>query len=116
MPDGADGQHYRSHSQAARYGAKKEDKPVDNGAGGNEVGKGKNIVAIKHSGRDEDGARPPFHVMHEDGTKHGPMNSHEELMDHLHEHMGGGEFPKEEQPDSDYGSEGSEEAIKTLLG
>ena|ERR1700683_148762 len=119
MPDGADGKHYRSHSQAARFGAKAEAKPVGNGDGGNEVDgkdypKGSNIVAIKHSG-DESGPKPPFHVKHEDGsvTHH---DTKEDLMQHLDEHLGGGESMDDSQMDSDYGSEGSEEALKTLLG
>jgi hypothetical protein len=120
MPDGADGKHYRSHSQAARFGGQKsEAQPVDSAAGGNEINdkdspKGKNIVAIKHSG-DETGPKPPFHVKHEDGsvTHH---DSKEDLMSHLDEHMGGGESMENDDMDSDYGSEGSQEAIKTLLG
>ncbi len=117
MPTGSDGKHYRTHGQAERFGKTppSEDK-TDNSAGGNEVGKGKNMVMIKHGGTPE-APEPPFHVKHGDGSTHGPMDSKEELMDHLHQHMGGEEMGADDsQMDSDYGSEGSQAAIKTLLG
>lgn len=91
---------------------------MDNEKGGDEVGDGKTksggkIVAIKHN----DG--PPYQVKHEDGSvsKH---DSHEDLMEHLKSHIPGGEDNElgkdDAQMDSDYGSEGAEEAIKSLMG
>jgi hypothetical protein len=117
MPSGQDGKHYRTYGQAERFGKKQpsEDK-TDNAEGGNEVGKGANVVMIKHAGTAES-PEPPFHVKHADGSKHGPMHSKEELMAHMHEHMGGGELGEDDSHmDSDYGMEGSKEAIDSLLG
>lgn len=115
------GQQYRTHGQAARAAKEQpsQDK-TDNSAGGDAVNdkqspKG-NVMMIKHGGTPEAPA-PPFHVKHADGSKHGPMDSKEELMAHMHEHMGGEDQGMDDsQMDSDYGSEGSQEAIKTLLG
>ena len=121
MPSGADGKHYRSHGQAARFGGKAEAKEPSQDKTTNEgedaVGKGKNVVMIKHGGTAESPA-PPFHVKHADGSTHGPMDSHEELMDHMSSHMGGDKDLGEDdsQMDSDYGSEGSKAAIDSLLG
>jgi hypothetical protein len=130
MPTGEDGKFYRTHGQAARLGKKpaaaagdgshQEGQQMTDGKE-NAVGKGGNVLRIKHSGRDEEGnAKPPFHVMHEDGSKHGPMNSHEELHAHLQQHMGGSEMEHEaDQPNEGIDgmeSEGADEAIKSLLG
>ena len=119
MPDGADGKHYRTYGQAERFGKKKEpsqDK-TDNSAGGNEVDGGNNVMMIKHGGTKEAPA-PPFHVKHADGSKHGPMDSKEELMEHMHEHLGGGENAEEESDGMtpDYASDGSKQALESLLG
>lgn len=119
MPSGADGKHYRSYGQAARFGgaedksAKPEDQSQDEPMGEQKGGK---VVAIKHSGDKESGPKPPFHVKHEDGHVEGPMNSKEELMDHLGQHFGGDEEQEQENPEQGDMSDGSDEALKTLLG
>ena len=133
------GKQYRTHGQAYRAsqeagGAGEAAKEPSNAAGGNEVdkagmdSKGKNIIAIKHSGRGEDGKpKPPFHVKHEDGSTEGPMNSHEELMNHLQDHMGGTSEESQEYGDAETAEnggidenmesgEGEEEALKSLMG
>jgi hypothetical protein len=124
MPTGADGKHYRSHGQAARYGGKKD---ASNASGGNEVedkgdkpnmaGSNKNIVAIKHGGTAEEPA-PPYHVKHADGSTHGPMESAEELHEHMQQHFGGGEDEGEKSNDGimDDMADGSKEAIESMLG
>jgi hypothetical protein len=126
MPTGADGKHYRTHGQAARFGAK---PAASNTEGGNEIedkgdksnmaGSTKHIVAIKHGGTPESPA-PPFHVKHADGSTAGPMQSHEELISHLSEHMGGGGMQDEDAHSNDGAmddmSEGSKDAIDSLLG
>jgi hypothetical protein len=115
MPPGADGKHYRTYGQAERFGKKPmAEEKTDNSEGGNEVDSGKNVMMIKHGGTKEAPA-PPFHVKHADGSKHGPMDSKEELMSHMHEHLGGGDMENEDM-DSDYGSEGSKQALDSLLG
>jgi hypothetical protein len=121
------GEYGRTHGQAYRLGEAKAKaagpgNDMTQGEGkDNEVDgeKGGNIVAIKHSGRGADGkAMPPFHVKHEDGSvsKH---DTHEDLMGHLDEHMGGG--MKDEDEDSNDGgmgdiADGSKDAIESLLG
>jgi hypothetical protein len=128
MPTGADGKHYRSHGQAARFGGKKDAKSESNAVRGNEVedkgdkpnmaGSTKHIMAIKHGGTPEMPA-PPFHVKHADGSTHGPMDSKEELMEHMSEHMGG-EMQDEDAHSNDGAiddmADGSKEAIEGLLG
>lgn len=107
----------RTHGQAYRAGEEKaasSTNDITKGEDGNEISKdggAPNVVHIKHN----DG--PPYHVKHEDGsvTKH---DSHADLMAHLHEHIPGAENEDNEVNDGmdpDYGSEGSEEAIKSLL-
>lgn len=118
MPKSSNGTHYRTHGQAYRASQTEEpSQDMNNNGEDHQLGKdmkgGGNIVAIKHN----DG--PPYHVKHEDGevSKH---DSKEDLMAHLDEHIPGGEKdeddPKESNMDSDYGSEGSREAIESLLG
>jgi hypothetical protein len=115
MPS-ANGVQYRTHGQAYRAGkehdASASQDGTSNAESGEEINKGGGkIVAIKHN----DG--PPYHVKHEDGsvTQH---DSKEDLISHLHDHIPGGEDEDVDNDgmDSDFGSEGSEEAIKTLLG
>jgi hypothetical protein len=122
------GKQYRTHGQAYRASQESPKEPsqdaADNQKGGDAVNdqnspKGKHVVMIKHSGTPEAPA-PPFHVKHADGTVHGPMNSSEELMSHMSQHMGGGE---EEDLGHDQNhealeniSDGSKEAIESLLG
>jgi hypothetical protein len=127
MPSGADGNFYRTHGQAERFGKKAaasenqtESKQGMNHTEDAAVGKGSHIVAIKHGGTPE-APEPPFHVKHADGSKHGPMQSHEELHQHLAQHFAGGEGEQEamqpnENMDGDYASEGTKEAIDSLLG
>ncbi len=131
MPTGADGKHYRSHGQAARFGGKKDEKSESNAAGGNEVedkgdkpnmaGSAKHIVMIKHGGSPEM-PEPPYHVKHADGSTAGPMNSDEELHEHLQQHFGegGGEMEDEAMHPNDGimddMADGSKEAIDSMLG
>jgi hypothetical protein len=116
MPSGADGKHYRSYGQAERFGKKSEDK-TDNAEGGNEVeGKdkmmGSGVTAIKHTN-----GGPPYKIKHEDGqvTSH---DSHDEAMQEMHKSVPGGEekMADDSQMDADYGSEGSKQALDSLLG
>jgi hypothetical protein len=120
------GHYYRTHGQAAgaasaqgdndvaKMGGGKDGKDMKSGKDDMKDGKGKgNIVAVKHSGG------PPYQVKHEDGsvTSH---DSHEDLMNHLSEHIPGGEGDEDLGHDQntealdDMG--GSEAAINSLLG
>ena len=115
MPSGEDGKHYRTYGQAERFGKKPpvQDK-TDNSEGGNEVKgdmKGAGVTAIKHTN-----GGPPYKIKHEDGqvTSH---DSHEEAMQEMHKSVPGGESDmNDEHMDSDYGSEGSKQALDSLLG
>jgi hypothetical protein len=112
MPDYG-GKHYRTHSQGAR--AMKEQgtseslaAPKDEPMADKKM-EGGSVTHIKHH---EDGTHS---VKHADGEmqKNVPMH---EVTAKLEEKHGGEEYPDDSHMDSDYGREGSSEAIKTLLG
>jgi len=124
MPSGADGKHYRTHGQAARFGGTKEpsqDK-TGNAEGGAEVGgkemKGepKNVIMVKHAGTPE-APEPPFHVKMGNGDVAGPMNTVEEFHAHMHSKMGGdSELEHDQNHEALDSVGGTQEAIESLLG
>jgi hypothetical protein len=115
MPSGEDGKHYRTYGQAERFGKKPSEDKTGNAEGGNDVSKGdmkgSGVTAIKHTN-----GGPPYKIKHEDGqvTSH---DSHEEAMQEMHKSVPGGSADMDDsQMDSDYGSEGSKQALDSLLG
>jgi hypothetical protein len=109
------GTYYRSHGQGARAenekaaAMKTESRSQDPAV---EEGAKSDMTLIKHH---DDGTHSAKHA---DGEiqNHVPMSEITGKLDEKHPDGGGPEWADDDQMDSDYGSEGSSQAIKTLLG
>lgn len=111
---------YRTHGQGARAENEKsaaktsESRSVDPEV--DPTVKDKNEAASTTHIKDHGDGN--YSVKHSDGevTKHSSKSDMLSQLDSKMPDRGGDEVPDDDQTDSDFGSEGSSEAIKTLLG